>query len=85
MRPIATILLDTPDSQGPVRGVVSMEDGRLVVYDPRDGEREYDGQTEGIATITAALDAAERLWGGSGWDLRWLCEDAEDYIEDPSR
>lgn len=85
MRPLATILLDTPGSAGPVRGVILYRPDRGVLYvlDPRTEEPHRETP---VADLDDALRYTADAWGEvrvqSGqrvWDLQWLCEEPEDF------
>lgn len=82
MRPIATIILDTPDSASTVRGIVywSPSSHRILIEDPR-GTVTADPEAPAITSLEDALDYIRRAWGfdSAAWDLQWLCEDPSDY------
>jgi len=81
MQPLATILLDTPDSAGPVRGVVLYRRDRGVLYvlDPRTPEPQ---RAAVCRNLDDALQYVADAWGAVEWDLTWLCE-ADDLEPEP--
>lgn len=84
-RPLATIVLDTPNSTGPVRGVAcwTMVDAAIYVLDPRHGETAHPEATR-IYDLVQAMKYIHDSWAvgdpdGETWGLQWLCEDVEDF------